>query len=75
MLRITKKALMIGAFSLATVCGIAMAAGGGGDAYEFEYYDGAGNLVGIRGNDCDFGFYRWGRITENAVYYDYGSCL
>lgn len=43
-------------------------------AYEFEYYDDAGNQVGLRGYECGIGYYRWGRTTENVVIYDYGPC-
>ncbi len=66
------KALLACAFATATVFGSAIASGG--YAYEIEYYDDNGNMVGLRGYDCSFGRYRWGFITANAVTYDYGPC-
>ncbi len=67
-----RNALIACGLVLAGAFGVASAAGG--YAYEYEYYDSAGNLVGIRGYDCAAGRYRWGFVTENAVFYDYGPC-
>ena len=66
------KVLLACAFAAATVFGAATASGG--YAYETEYHDDNGNMVGLHGYDCDFGRYRWGVVTVNTVIYDYGPC-
>ncbi len=69
--------VLVGAIGVAAAAGgaIGVAAAAGCDyAYENQYYDAAGNFVGVRGCDCDVGHYKWGFITENVVQYDYGPC-
>ncbi|MDQ2702037.1 MAG: hypothetical protein M3Y70_04315 [Pseudomonadota bacterium] len=59
---------------LALVSGVAFALPN--NAYEIEYYDAAGDMVGYDSYYCgrNHGGLDWGYMTDNVVYRDLGWC-